>query len=216
VRRFTDVSFYAGIVLLLAAVAWTLGTRYRWSFLSARWDWAWYVLVLGGLVLTVLSFVVAGLRRDGNRVSRRTMQYGANTALVALLLLGIVGLVEAFSYRHSARLDLTENRRYSLSPQTIQMLQGLKTKVNAVAFYRSDQPGKRLIEDLFKQYGRFAGDNFVWKVVDPDRDPALARGFGIENYGTTVLEAKGRTEKVQDADQEEKLTNALVKVTREG
>ena len=216
VRRFTDVSFYAGVVLLLAAVAWTFGARYRWSVLSARWDWAWYVLVIGGVALTVLSFVMAGLRRDGRRVSRRSVKYGANTAAIAVLLLGIVGLVEAFSYRHSARLDLTENRRYSLSPQTIQMLQGLKTKVNAVAFYRSDQPGKRLIEDLFKQYGRFAGDNFVWKVVDPDRDPALARGFGIENYGTTVLEAKGRTEKVQDADQEEKLTNALVKVTREG
>jgi ABC-type uncharacterized transport system involved in gliding motility auxiliary subunit len=52
--------------------------------------------------------------------------------------------------------------------------------------------------------------------VDPDRDPALARALGVEAYGTTVLEAKGRTEKVQDADQEEKLTNALVKVMREG
>jgi hypothetical protein len=193
-----------------------LRARYRWSVPSARWDWAWYVLVIGGVALDgpVLRRGGAAPRRPP--VSRRSVKYGANTAAIAVLLLGIVGLVEAFSYRHSARLDLTENRRYSLSPQTIQMLQGLKTKVNAVAFYRSDQPGKRLIEDLFKQYGRFAGDNFVWKVVDPDRDPALARGFGIENYGTTVLEAKGRTEKVQDADQEEKLTNALVKVTREG
>jgi len=116
VRRFTDLSFYTGVVLLLAAVAWTFGARYRWSFLSARWDWAWYVLVIGGVALTVLSFVVAGLRRDGRRVSRRSVKYGANTAAIAVLLLGIVGLVEAFSYRHSARLDLTENRRYSLSP----------------------------------------------------------------------------------------------------
>jgi ABC-type uncharacterized transport system involved in gliding motility auxiliary subunit len=52
--------------------------------------------------------------------------------------------------------------------------------------------------------------------VDPDRDPALARTMGVEAYGTTVLEASGRTEKVQDADQEEKLTNALIKVMREG
>jgi len=73
-----------------------------------------------------------------------------------------------------------------------------------------------VVEDLFKQYARYAGDNFAWKSVDPDRDPALAKAMGVEAYGTTVLEAKGRTEKVQDADQEEKLTNALVKVMREG
>ena len=73
-----------------------------------------------------------------------------------------------------------------------------------------------MVEDLFKQYARYAGSNFAWKSVDPDRDPALARTMGVEAYGTTVLEAKGRTEKVQDADQEEKLTNALVKVMREG
>ena len=215
VRRFTDLSFYAGIVLLLLAIAWSLAPRLRGPVIGARWDWLWWVLVVAGVLLALASFVFS--RRPGGRpVNRRAVQYGANTALVAILVLAIVGFVEAFSYRHSARLDLTENRRFSLSPQTIQMLQGLKTKVNAVAFYRSDQPGKRVIEDLFKQYARFAGANFVWKVVDPDRDPALARGFGIENYGTTVLEAKGRTEKVQDADQEEKLTNALVKVIREG
>jgi len=73
-----------------------------------------------------------------------------------------------------------------------------------------------VIEDLFKQYARYAGDKFSWKVVDPDKDPALTRALGVENYGVTVLEAKGRTEKVQDADQEEKLTNGLVKVLREG
>src|SRR5205814_1328611 len=139
-----------------------------------------------------------------------------NAVVVAVLVLAIAGLVEAFSYRHNARADLTGNRRHSLAPQTIQLLKDLKTKVNAMAFYRADQPGKRIIEDLFKQYARYAGDKFTWKVVDPDLEPAMTRALGVENYGTTVLEAKGRTEKVQDAEQEEKLTNALLKVMREG
>ena len=47
--------------------------------------------------------------------------------------------------------------------------------------------------------------------------PALARQYGVESYGTVVLEGgaagQGRTEKVLDAD-EEKLTNAIVKITR--
>jgi len=50
---------------------------------------------------------------------------------------------------------------------------------------------------------------------DPDREPALAKKYGIETYGTTVLEAGAKSEKVNEPD-EEKLTNALVKVTRAG
>src|SRR5712691_5289850 len=134
---------------------------------------------------------------------------------MVVLLLAIVGLVEAVSFRHNARIDLTENRRHSVSPQTIQLLRGLKTEINAVAFFRGDQPGKRVAEDLFKQYARYGGTKFTWRVVDPDREPGLARRYAIESYGTVVLETKTKSEKVTDAE-EEKLTNGLVKVTREG
>jgi ABC-type uncharacterized transport system involved in gliding motility auxiliary subunit len=145
----------------------------------------------------------------------RTARYGLNTAVMILLLVGIVAIVEAVSYRHNARLDLTENRRNSLSPQTIQLLRDLKVDVNAVAFFRGDQPGKRVAEDLFKQYARYAGARFSWKVVDPDREPGLARRYNVEAYGTVVLETKDKSEKVSDAE-EERLTNALVRLTRAG
>jgi ABC-type uncharacterized transport system involved in gliding motility auxiliary subunit len=213
-RRLLDLAFYPGLALLAAAVLMQVGARMGWAFVTGRWDWLWGVFVVVGAVLVLVSFLPA--LRDRSNVSRRSMQYGFNAGLVAILVLGIVAFVEAFSYRHSARLDLTENRRHSLSAQTIKVLKELPTKVSAVAFYRSDQPGKRIIEDVFRQASRFAGDTFSWKVVDPDVDPALTRSLGVENYGVTVLEAKGRTERVQDADQEEKLVNGLIKVTREG
>ena len=181
--------------------------------------------------LAIASVVAAGDRRPraGGGLARppgrlgarsalggRTVRYGFNTAVMVLLVLGIIGVVEALSYRHNARLDLTENRRHSLSPQTIQLLGGFKTEVNAVAFYRGDQPGKRVAEDLFKQYARYAGDKFTWKSVDPDREPALARRYGVEAYGTIVLETKGAAGEGAGRRPEEKLTNGLVKVTREG
>jgi ABC-type uncharacterized transport system involved in gliding motility auxiliary subunit len=70
-------------------------------------------------------------------------------------------------------------------------------------------------EDLLKQYARYGGGKFTWRVVDPDREPGLARRYGVESYGTVVLETKERSEKVLDAE-EEKVTNGLVKLTREG
>src|SRR5919106_3084144 len=121
---------------------------------------------------------------------------------MVLLLVAIIGIVEAVSYRHNTRLDLTENKRHSLAPQTIQLLKGLKTDVNAVAFFRSDQPGKRVAEDLFKQYARYSDGKFTWRSVDPDREPGLSRRYGIENYGTIVLETKDKSEKVTDAEEE--------------
>ena len=154
--------------------------------------------------------------RDARATLRgRTARYGINSAVMILLLLGIVAIVEAVSYRHNARLDLTENRRNSLAPQTVQVLRDLKTDVNAVAFFRSDQPGKRVAEDLFKQFARYAGARFTWKVVDPDREPGLARRYNVETYGTVVLETKDRSEKLTDAE-EEKVTNGLVHLTRAG
>jgi ABC-type uncharacterized transport system involved in gliding motility auxiliary subunit len=205
-KRFGDWAGYAGLAVLGAAVllpfAWPARAHVRW----------W--LVAAGVLLVVASFLTRVSDYRG-LVTHRATRYGANTVVMVLLVLGVIGFVEALSARHSARLDLTENRRNSLSPQTIQLLKALKTDVNAVGFFRSDQPGKRVTEDLFKQYARYAGAKFTWKVVDPDREPAMARRYAVESYGTIVLETKTKSEKVTDGE-EEKLTNGLVKVTREG
>jgi ABC-type uncharacterized transport system involved in gliding motility auxiliary subunit len=205
-RRLLDWAGYAGIALLVGAVL--------LPFLRPEWQRTRWGLVIAGVVLVAVS-LLAHARSGKAMLGARTVRYGVNTAVMIVLLLGIVGLVEAVSYRHNARVDLTENRRNSLSPQTIQQLRSLKTEVNAVAFYRTDQPGKRVAEDLLKQYARYANGKFTWRVVDPDREPGLARRYGVESYGTIVLETKDRSEKATDAE-EEKLTNALVKLMRQG
>lgn len=205
-QRVSDWAFYAGLVCLGAAVVQQVA--------FPAYDRFWWPLVVAGIVLVVLSALprLAAARRS---LGARTVRYGLNAALSIVLVVGVIGFVEAISVRHSARVDLTENKRHSLAPQTIQLLKTLKTDVNAVGFFRSDQPGKRVAEDLFKQYASYSDGKFTWKVVDPDRDPTLARRYGVESYGTIVLETKARSEKINDAE-EEKLTNGLVKVTREG
>ena len=60
--------------------------------------------------------------------------------------------------------------------------------MNAVAFYRGDQPGKPVAEDLLKQYARYSNGKLTWKSLDPDREPNLAKRYGVEAYGTIVLE----------------------------
>ena len=206
IRRVLDWGGYFGIaVLAFGAILpfvrpeWN---RFRWIFLAA------------GILLVLLS-LLARVEDYRSLFGRRSMKYGANTAVAVALILGATVVVQALSYRHNARWDLTENKRFSLSPQTIQLLGGLKTDVNAVAFFRSDQPGKRVAEDLLKQFARYSNGRFTWRSADPDREPGLARRYGVESYGTIVLETKTKSEKVLDPE-EEKLTNGLLKVTREG
>ena len=201
IRRLADVAGYVGLAVLLASVA--------LPFVRPEWNAYRGWVALAGALLVAASIVA---RLD---FSRRVTRYGLNALVLIVLVIGIIAFVEAVSYRHNARLDLTENRRNSLSPQTIQLLKGLKTDIVATAFFRSDQPGKKVAEDLLKQYAAQSGGKLTWKMSDPDREPGLAKRYNVESYGTVVLENKDRSEKVLDAE-EEKLTNGLVKVTREG
>jgi len=205
IRKVLDWAGYAGIAVLAAGVV----------LPYARPDLAHYRgFLYAGALLVVASLLG---RVDDYRAffGARTTRYGLNAAVMILLVLGVTTIVQALSYQHSWRWDLTETKRFSLSPQTVQLLRNLKTDVSALGFFRVDQPGKRVAEDLLKQYARYANGRFTWRILDPDREPALAKKYGIETYGTTVLEAGAKSEKVNEPD-EEKLTNALVKVTRAG
>ncbi|HEV8310529.1 MAG TPA: Gldg family protein [Methylomirabilota bacterium] len=183
------------------------------------WATVWpTLLIVGGLLLLFALYASFPSSRDF--WGRRTTRYGLNALVMVVLILGIIALVEAVSYRHNWRVDLTENRRHSLAPQTVRVLQELQTPVKATAFFRPDQPGKRTAEDLLKQYAARSEGKFAWEVVDADRDPLRAKRYGVETYGTVVLEAtikdgQVKEEKITDAE-EEKLTNALIRVTREG
>jgi len=126
--------------------------------------------------------------------------------------------VEALSYRHNSRFDLTAGKRYTLSDQTAKVVKHLTMDVHVVAFYKSvqeiGQPDRAMAEDILRRYATLSS-RFRYEIVDPDRDPAKAKRYGITTYGTTVLTAESQEEKISEVE-EEKLTNALIKVTRAG
>ncbi len=201
---------WLGVLCLLGAAGLALFvpwlTRLRW------------ILVIAGGVLFLVSLALNAREAQGV-LGRRGTRYGAGAAVMIVLALGVVVFANALSSRHNVRWDFTENRRNTLSPQTIQMLKTLKAPVEAIAFFRTDTPGKRTAEDLLSQYASYSGGKFTWRLEDTDKAPGLAREYGVESYGTVVVKGgagdQARTEKVLDAE-EEKLTNALLKVTRAG
>ena len=152
IRRLLDWGGYLGVAVL--------GFGAILPFVRPEWNRFRLTFLAVGLVLVLLS-LLARVEDYRGLFGRRSMRYGLNTAIAVALVLGATVVVQALSFRHSARWDLTENKRFSLSPQTIQLLGGLQTEVNAVAFFRNDQPGKRAAEDLLKQFARYSNGKFT-------------------------------------------------------
>ena len=173
-----------------------------------------WTLVIAAVVLFVTTAAL-NWRESASLLGRRGMRHGTSAALLVLMALGVAVLANAVSLRYNTRWDLTESKRHSLSAQTVKLLKALEKPVEAIAFFRSDTPGKRLAEDLLKQYTQASAGRFTYRMEDPDRSPGLAKRYGIESYGTIVMQSGDKSEKVLDGE-EERLTNALVKLMRAG
>ncbi len=145
----------------------------------------------------------------------RSTKYGMNLGLMVLIVLAILVVLELFSKeRFHVQIDTTKNKRYSLASQTLKVLEGLKEPVKIYAFYQEADPSRGPAEDLLNLYRTKSGKKIDWEFVDPDRFPMKAQQYKVNTYNSLVLERGDRFEKVYLAE-EEKITNALVKLTRE-
>ena len=135
---------------------------------------------------------------------------GANFVLYTALGLAIIVLANWFVQRHNRRWDLTPNQKYSLSPQSAKVVKGLDRDLTIYAFDRERGFGSR--RDLLELY---SGESPRVKVryVDPDRDPALARQFGIRTYGTVVVSTGDRHFEAPSAS-EEGVTSTIVRLLK--
>jgi ABC-type uncharacterized transport system involved in gliding motility auxiliary subunit len=143
----------------------------------------------------------------------RTVEYGTNVFVVTLLVLGILIFIGILSVNHNGKLDLTGNKRYSLSPQTIKLLKGLTQEVRAEAFYQQGGEGREGAQYLFRQYADRT-KHFTYEFIDPDRQPAKAKQYAIADYGIIVLECGARQERLTTLT-EATLTNAIIRATRQ-
>jgi len=145
---------------------------------------------------------------------KRSTKYEINSIVTTVIVFAIVVFAMLISTKHPYKIDLTKNKKYTLSDQTVKILKGLTTPVKALAFYGKGTPGEDPARTLLEQY-RYLNNKFSYEFVDPDRDPMAAKKYDITLPGVIVLEAGGKNEKVRTAD-EENLTNGLVKISKAG
>ena len=203
-KKFSRYCGIAGLALvLLAGLGYALAPMYL----------GFYVIpgaLAAAALLIYLAYNLADLKKFG---ASRSTRYGAGSALAVVLVLGILIFVGVLTNKHSIRYDVTAQKRYSLAPQTLKILEGLQQEVKAEAFFQEGST-KVQARDLLDQYAH-ASSKFKYEMVDPDRNPARAQAAGITRYDTLVVQVGDQNEKLNNLN-EERLTNALVRLTRPG
>jgi ABC-type uncharacterized transport system involved in gliding motility auxiliary subunit len=198
-----------------------------WYSVTNVWDKGTIGLaVLGGVL--IVAGLAANYRQILETLGRRSTKYASNYVVSVVLVFGVVSGLNYVGQRHVKRFDLTGIGRYTLAPQTTQVLGKLNKELDVKVFF----PGGEYppLRELLNSYKAISQQVRV-EFIDPDRRPELAKSYEVTvygtssnpftgsqtKYGTVILIYEGRKEKVEKRSEEvreEDLTNAIIKVQR--
>ncbi|HSB07489.1 MAG TPA: Gldg family protein [Thermodesulfobacteriota bacterium] len=140
----------------------------------------------------------------------RSSRYWINLLVTILIALGIAISIEIIGFNYNKRMDLTSEKRYEISDQFKKILNSLQGRIDVTVFYQS---GERLeLDDLLSQYA-IQSPKFHYELYDLDRNPGMAKKYGIKSYGESVIIYGGKRTKVS-YPVEDKIVNAILKLTR--
>lgn len=143
-----------------------------------------------------------------------------NTIASFVLALILFLIVLAISNKHDHTYDATQNKRLSLSEQSLRLVQGLKKPVRAVVFTNDYQV--KSVEKVLDKYKVANPAMFSYRVLDPLKNPGAAKAYAVQYSGQGVLELVEpdqapdqpgkRQERLSDLE-EQTITSALLKLS---
>jgi ABC-type uncharacterized transport system involved in gliding motility auxiliary subunit len=192
------------IALLFAAFAYFVAAGFR-PFI--------FVNLIAGIFL-IIMWISAGWSEVGTFVGQRSTQYGANAVIYSIIFVAILIAVNYISNQHHRRLDMSEEKVYSLSSQSVNVVKNLEKPLKMYGFFAGGENPTAL--ELFQEYS-YASPKVTYQMVDPDRNPELAERFKVSALGTVHLQyggdEKGNGTNVTEVS-EEALTNAIIRVAK--
>jgi hypothetical protein len=132
-------------------------------------------------------------------------QIGLNVVLQALIIIGIIVMVNYMSFRHFKRWDFSRDKKFVLSSQTKNLLKNLHKPVKAVVFFSSAAEIAPDVTSLLREY-EFASDGkFKTELVDPFRSMSRAQELQAQykfgaNENIVILDIGGKSKFVNAAD----------------
>ncbi len=193
-----SVLWWVGTALVFAAA----GIRFG---LPAQEQYAFY-LAYAGIACWVL-YAASQWREIAQTFSGRQARYGTLAGTSVLIVLGILVAVNYIGKQQNKRWDLTANKQFSLSDQSRNVLAKLDAPLQIQVF--ADETGVQGLRDRLNEY-EYSSSQVSTEYIDPDRQRAVAQQAGVQQYGTIIVNYKGRTERTT-ASTEQDITNTIIK-----
>ncbi len=122
--------------------------------------------------------------------------YRGNVLVEVIIVVAILAIVNLISLNYFARADLTQNRLYSISQSTKEVLRDLDDVINIKVYFSKKLPPylttlTRQVRDILDEYRAYAGHNLVIDFEDPTDDPELQRrvhSLGIPPVQLNIVE----------------------------
>ena len=195
-------SFRSGLVLIAGLML--LAASLIASSLSVNSQLVSNLLLLTGLLLS--GFALFSLRDDIGQLFRESRR---EMLLTTVGLIGILVAVAWLTALHPLRMDLTANREYSLSPQTVKMMQSIDKPVHITFFH---DRGMRETVELYELFAA-QNDKITVEFFDPMINPAQAKLRGVEFAGTALYESEGRKLTI-NGPTETDIANGILRITQ--
>ena len=175
-------------------------------------DWIFWISVVAWPLLIALIgvFVVSSK-------GRWSLADLAAAGVGIVLSLGVVGLVNFLGQHYHYRLDLTEDKLFTLSPKTSDLIKPLaeRERYVAVKTFASAMMAARF-KEVLDEY-KYLSRNFDYEFIDPQKNALEVKKYGVRERGTSIIEVTGdgkvRTERIVEHS-EEALSNAILRALK--
>ena len=164
---------------------------------------------VGGLGL-LLAYLAFGFESFVGLLGQRSTRYGAMAAAYSVLFFLLVGGLNYLGVRYHTRWDVTEAGIHTLAPQSHKVVEHLPDTLTMTAFVEGGMSPE--LEGLLDSYRYAGGGKVATRLVDPDKEPALADQMKITAVPSVHLQY-GKESFVVSQPTEEAITNGIIRVT---
>jgi ABC-type uncharacterized transport system involved in gliding motility auxiliary subunit len=147
------------------------------------------------------------------KLSGRGALYSGNTLVIAAAALVILALLNVVGSRYSTKVDLTANKQFTLSDQSIKVAEALPQPVKVTGFLTSSDTRKSDFQTLLNDYASRSGGKLSYEFIDPEQRPGDAIAAGVTSTGT-ILYQMGDKKQTSTGTTEKDISTALVKLER--
>ncbi|ELS02505.1 ABC-type uncharacterized transport system involved in gliding motility, auxiliary component [Xenococcus sp. PCC 7305] len=206
------------IVYLLALALAVAGIILGW--ITSVWLFIPILLIILGIAIAVIFWLLVNRKYQNFEASPAT-DARVNSLISAVAVLIIIGSLNFIVAGYNWRFDLTENRFFTLAPQSQEIVQNLSQPLKVWLFDSDlDLATIKLLEN-YRSYSK----NFEFEVVDPEIEIGLAQQFGVQSprgFSEIYLASQDQKKLVAIVNRsqgqslsESQLTNAIANLKRE-